>query len=348
MVVAPIRPIRLTLCGDHARRRHTQWVLPRVLPMKAVTGELPAVDEGWAYEVKWDGMRAVAYVNDPDGRPLRLETTRGLDATARFPELAGLPGALEPHAAVLDGELVAFDEGGRPSFGRIQHRIHVVNAQLAARRAAENPVQYHVFDVMHVDSHNLTALPYLARRKLLTELVSDGPNWRVPPHYIGGGADLLDAARTNGLEGIMAKRVDSLYLPGKRSPSWRKVKVRPRQEFVVGGWQPGHGGRAGRLGSLLLGYHDQSGSVRYAGKVGTGFTEAELARLGQLLAEREVSEPPFDPAPPRPVARAAHWARPDLVAEVTFAEWTSDGTLRQPSYIGLRADKDPADVVRES
>jgi bifunctional non-homologous end joining protein LigD len=179
--------------------------------------------------------------------------------------------------------------------------------------------------------------------------VADGPHWRVPAHYVGGGRDLLDAAQANRLEGVMAKRLDSHYRPGKRSPSWRKVKVRPRQEFVIGGWQPGAGNRTGALGSLLLGYHNPTtGELRYAGKVGTGFTSAELTRLGRLLDERATTEPPFSPSPPRPVARTARWVRPELVAEVAFAEWTHDDTLRHPSYLGLRIDKDAADVVRES
>ena len=166
---------------------------------------------------------------------------------------------------------------------------------------------------------------------------------------MGGGAVLLEATRANGLEGVMAKRLDSPYRPGKRSPAWVKVKVRPRQEFVIGGWQPGEGQRTGALGSLLLGYHDPAtGELRYAGKVGTGFTAPELDRLGRLLEARATSQPPFTPPPPKLVARAARWVRPELVAEVAFAEWTHDDTLRHRSYIGLRNDKDPASIVRES
>ena len=145
----------------------------------------------------------------------------------------------------------------------------------------------------------------------------------------------------------MAKRTDSRYLPGKRSPAWVKVKVRPRQELVVGGWQPGEGGRTGRLGSLLVGYYEGD-ALRFAGKVGTGFSAGELDRLGRLLADLATDDCPFDPPPPRPVSRLARWARPELVAEVTFAEWTAHGTLRHPSYIATRDDKDPHDVVRES
>ena len=144
----------------------------------------------------------------------------------------------------------------------------------------------------------------------------------------------------------MAKRLDSPYLPGKRSPAWRKVKARLRQEFVIGGWQPGEGNREGYLGSLLVGVYDD-GVLRYCGKVGTGFNSRELDRLGRLLAAREIDASPFDPPPPRIVARVARWVRPELVAEVEFGEWTAEGILRHPSYLGLRDDKAPTDVVRE-
>jgi bifunctional non-homologous end joining protein LigD len=184
----------------------------------------------------------------------------------------------------------------------------------------------------------------------------------VPQHRPSGeGQSLLQAAKEQGLEGVMAKRVDSPYLPGKRSPAWRKVKARLRQEFVVGGWQPGEGNREGYLGSLLVGVYDAR-MLRYCGKVGTGFKSRDLDRLDKLLAEREIDQPPFDPPPPRLVSldqppfdpppprlvsRVAHWVRPDLVAEVEFGEWTEDGILRHPSYLGLRDDKPATDVVRE-
>jgi bifunctional non-homologous end joining protein LigD len=320
--------------------------------MKAVTGELPASDDGWSYEIKWDGMRVVAAVGGDD-QPLRLETTRGLDALARFPELAGLPEALAPHRAVLDGEVVAF-VGGKPNFGQLQHRMHLTRPAEIARVAATIPVRYMVFDLMYLDGEDLTGLSYLDRRRLLGELVEAGAGWQVPAHHIGGGADLLEAAQRQHLEGIMAKRTDSRYTPGKRNPAWRKVKVRPRQEFVIGGWHPGEGGRSGHLGSLLVGYYEphaerarRGSGLRYAGKVGTGFKADELRRLGGLLDGLASEACPFDPPPPRPVQRTARWVRPELVAEITFAEWTGEGILRHPSYIGTRDDKDPLDVVRE-
>lgn len=313
--------------------------------MKAVTGELPS-GEGWAAEVKFDGMRIMAAVGDP-ARPLRLDTTRGHDAAPRFPELGGLPEALAPHQVVLDGEVVAFDDAGRPDFGRLQRRMHLTRATDIARIAAEVPVCYVIFDVVWLDGHDLTGLTYLQRRKLLTDLVEPGTSWLVPAHHVDGAAELLEAVRAQRLEGIIVKRVDSLYTPGRRSPWWRKVKVRPRQEFVVGGWHPGERSLAGRMGSLLLGVYEGD-ALRYAGKVGTGFTDPERDRLDARLAELAIEECPFRPPPPDPVRRVARWVRPELVVEVTFGEWTSDGILRHASYLGTREDKEPREVVRES
>ena len=313
--------------------------------MKAVTGDLPSGD-GWAAEVKFDGMRIMAAVGHPD-QPLRLDTTRGHDAASRFPELAGLPAAVSPHQVILDGEVVAFDEAGRPDFGLLQRRMHLTRSAEIARMAAQVPVRYVVFDIVWLDGHDVTGLSYLQRRKLLADLVEPGAGWLVPAHHVDGAAELLEVVRAERLEGVMVKRIDSGYLPGTRSPSWRKVKVRPRQEFVVGGWHPGERSLAGKMGSLLLGVYEGD-ALRYAGKAGTGFTDTERNRLGALLAELTADECPFQPPPPGLVSRAAHWVQPNLVVDVTFGEWTSDGILRHPSYVATREDKEPLEVVRES
>lgn len=316
-----------------------------IRPMKAVTGTLPSDDGAWAFEIKWDGMRVLAHVDGRGG--MRLRSGNGTDATPSYPDLDGLRKAVPDHEVLLDGEVVAFDESGRPSFGLLQHRMHVTAPADAARRAADVPVVYVVFDLLVLDGVEAMALPYTDRRRLLLDLVPpSGAGWQVPEHRVGDGAALYEAAAARHLEGVMAKRLDSTYQPGKRSPAWVKVKVRRRQELVVGGWQPGEGGRAGRLGSLLVGYYD-GGQLRFAGKVGTGFSAAELDRLGGLLAELAVDESPFEPPPPSSVARIARWVRPELVAEVEFGEWTADGILRHPSYLGLRHDKAATDVVRE-
>ena len=312
--------------------------------MKAVTGTLPADEAGWAFEIKWDGVRVLSSVQK---KGVRLRSSRGNDITGRYPELGALAGALEGHSVILDGEVVAFDDDGRPSFGRLQTRMHVASAAEVARRAETVPITYVVFDLLELDGHEVMPLPYIDRRKLLTELLPDDGCWTVPAHHpAGDGAALLEAVKQRGLEGVMSKRVDSPYLPGKRSSSWIKAKARLREEFVVGGWQPGERGREGQIGSLLVGVYD-GGTLFYTGKVGTGFTMRELDRLAGLLEPLAVEESPFDPPPPRLIARLARYVRPQLVAEVEFGEWTSEGILRHPSYLGLRDDKNPTDVVRE-
>ena len=288
----------------------------RLRPMKATSGELPVPDEGWAYEVKWDGMRILAFVADGVAK---LHTSNLIDATNRFPELAGLVGALEGHEAILDGEVVAFDDNDQPSFGRLQQRMHISNAVEARRLSADVPVTFVVFDLVHLDGHDMISLEYRDRRRLLGDLLENGGGWLVPNHREGDGAALLEAAGQQGLEGVVAKRLDSRYEPGKRSPNWRKVKVRRRQELVIGGWLPGEGNRSGQLGSVLVGYYDADGQLQYAGRVGSGFNQRELARIAPLLDDLAVDEPPFVGTPPAAVRKVAHWVEPRLVAEVAFA-----------------------------
>jgi bifunctional non-homologous end joining protein LigD len=320
----------------------------QVKPMKAtLASDLPADDDNWAYEIKWDGMRAIALVDDGS---LRLLSTNGLDATDRFPELGELPDAIAPHDAVLDGEIVTFDDRGVPSFGLLQPRMQARNPSTARERAAAQPAFYVLFDLLELDGTDITAQPYEARRELLLDLVEPGPHWKVSEGWIGGGAHLLDVMRDQGMEGLVAKRLGSRYEAGRRSRNWLKLKVRRGQELVVGGWLPGEGARSSAFGALLVGYHDHSAAnrpLRYAGRVGTGFNDKELARLLALLDELADDECPFDPPPPRPVERTAHWVRPELVVQVEFGEWTRDGILRHPAYVGQRFDKSPDEVVRE-
>ena len=311
--------------------------------MRATTGTLPPDDDRYAFEIKWDGMRAVSFVEDGT---VRLQSANLRDATASYPELARFAEGVAAARAVLDGEIVAFDENAAPSFGLLQQRMHVASPVEAARRAAQVPVVYQVFDVIHADGRDTTGLSYVERRGLLRDLVTDGACWRVPDHHVGDGPAMLEASKRQGLEGLIAKRLDSLYEIGRRSTLWRKVKNRRAQELVIGGWLPGEGGRSGRLGALLVGYYEGD-RLRFAGRVGTGFTDRELARLGRLLGELATDESPFDEPPPRPVVRLARWVRPELVAQVQFGEWTSEGILRHPSYLGLRNDKAPGQVVRE-
>jgi len=310
----------------------TRQPMPEQLkPMLARAGSLPVRDAGWAFEVKWDGVRALAY-SEP-GR-LRLESRNGNDITASYPELRPLNRALSSHHAILDGEIVAFDEHGRPSFGRLQSRMHVSSDSAARRRSKEVPVAYVIFDLLWLDGHPLLALPYGERRARLAELGLEGPAWRTPEHVVGNGAAMLEASLRNGLEGVVAKKLDSLYEPGRRSPCWLKVKNVRREDVVVGGWVPGAGKRTDRIGALLVGV-EQHGALRYAGRVGTGFTEAELDRLSEVLQRR--ADSPFAAGTAKP-PRGSVFVEPTRVAEVEFTEWTSDGMLRHPSYKGLREE----------
>ena len=312
----------------------------RLSPMLARAGELPREDAAWAYEVKWDGIRALAY--SQPGR-LRLESRNFNDITARYPELRTLNRALSSHEVLLDGEIVAFDDAGRPSFERLQQRMNLTGESAIRRRARDLPVVYVIFDLLHLDGHPLLELPYTQRRERLQNLALDGPHWQTPAHHVGHGAALLEAVRAKGLEGIVAKQLESRYEPGRRSAGWLKIKAVRRQEVVIGGWLPGAGRRRDRVGALLMGWFDDD-ELRFAGKVGTGFTERELDRLAGLLAPLERPTSPFSGRQPQ---RGAIFTEPQLVAEIEFTEWTAEGMLRHPSYKGLRDDKAATEVVRE-
>jgi bifunctional non-homologous end joining protein LigD len=353
------REVMVTFHGERVRGRyvlfHTggnNWMIHRmdppedpdreplpdqIAPMLARTGELPPDDDRWAYEIKWDGVRAVAYV---DGGRLRLEARSGRDITPRYPELRELGRALAGREAVLDGEVVAFDGDGRPSFQKLQGRMHLTSEHAVRRLSQSDPVHYMIFDLLWLDGRSLLDLPYTERRERLTELGLAGPTWQTPAGHVGDGAALLEASRAQGLEGIIAKRLDSRYTPGRRTHTWVKVKNVRRTEIVIGGWLEGEGRRTGRLGALVVGYYDD-GALKYAGRVGTGFDEAELDRLGGLLAGLAQQESPFEGRQP---PRETHFVDPVLVATVGYGEWTQTRTLRHPRYLGLRDDIDPETV----
>jgi bifunctional non-homologous end joining protein LigD len=327
----------------------------RLTPMLAKPGEVPASDgDKWAYEIKWDGIRALGYVDQSRWCMLsrRLE-----DVSARYPELEPIAEALEGRSAILDGEVVALDENGRPRFQLIQSRMGLTSPGMIQARVKQQPVDYVIFDLLHLDGHCVLDLPYVQRRELLEELGLDGPRWRTPRYRHGGGPELLEAARRQGLEGLVAKRCDSPYRPGKRTGEWIKMRVWRRQEFVIGGYIPGEGSRARRVGSVLVGYYDKRRSelgkgepqtLRFAGAVGSGLSEKQIDFLTTELHKREIPESPFDVgAPAGPKARLAVWCTPELVCEVAWTEWTNEGTLRQPAFKGLRDDKDPREVVKE-
>jgi bifunctional non-homologous end joining protein LigD len=320
----------------------------RLRPMLAAPGRLPTEEAGWGYEVKWDGVRAIACWS---ARRLRLESRNLNDITPRYPELRAIGEQLAEREVVLDGEIVAFDEHGSPSFARLQRRMHLDSHSTVARLAREEPVTYVIFDLLHLDGESTMTLPYRERRELLERLGLRGAAWQTPPYHQGSGRDLLAVTAEHGLEGVVAKRLDSPYRPGERTADWVKVKNVERQELVVGGWVPGKGRRSGEIGALLLGYYegdDGSRTLRYAGRVGTGFDEAELRRLGGELRARARArkDSPFSARGTQP-PREARFVEPELVAEVEFTAWTNDGVLRHPSYKGQRYDKPAEEVRRE-
>ena len=320
-----------------------------VRPMLATAGELPRPQEeaAWAYEMKWDGVRLVSYVGGARGDVVRLLTRNDREVGRTYPELTVLRDLLAGVPAVLDGEVVALDRSGRPDFGRLQQRMHVIDP-VAVRGLVERvPVAYFVFDLLFLAGRELLELPYTARRELLDSLeLSGSTSVAVPPAFAGDGAAALATSRERNLEGVVAKRRESRYEPGRRSRSWVKVKHVRTQEVVVGGWRSGEGRRAGGIGSLLLGIPGRDG-LRYVGHVGTGFTEAMLSELAGLLAPLRRATSPFAHEIPRADARDATWVEPRLVGEVAFGEWTQDERLRHPSWRGLRDDKSPDQVVRE-
>jgi bifunctional non-homologous end joining protein LigD len=332
--------------GDDWMMHRERQPLPGVLtPMLARSGtELPPDDGRWALEMKWDGVRALAYC---DGGRVRLVSRTGQDVTTTYPELRGLGSALDRRQALLDGEVVAMGDSGWPDFEALQPRMHVRDADTARRLAADYPVTYLAFDLLHLDGRPLLDVPYSQRRTLLEGLGLDGPVSQVPPSFTGQpGTDVQAVSQQHDLEGVVAKRLDSRYEPGKRTGSWRKVKNMRRQEAVIGGWRPGKGNRTGQIGSLLVGVQEPGG-LAYAGHVGTGFTDRALRLLTEQLAPLRRDTSPFAAPLPTDHARDAVWAQPVLVAEVAFTGWTRAGRMRAPSYQGLRNDKDPADVIRE-
>jgi bifunctional non-homologous end joining protein LigD len=322
---------------------HPREPMPRhLVPMFATTGQLPQPDDGWAFEIKWDGVRAIAYSQPGE---LRLESRNLNDVTDRYPELARLGRALSSHSAILDGEIVALDRSGHPDFGTLQTRMQVSSRAQARRLMKDRPVTYMIFDLLWLDGHSVMGLSYAERRELLGALELNGESWQTPEHTVGEGRALLQASTEQGLEGVMAKRLDSTYQPGARSRNWVKIKSVRRQELVVGGWLPGKGKREQSIGALLVGVYEPDGTLRYVGRVGSGFSEDELDRLARLLDPLRRDGSPFGAGVEPP--RAAVFCEPKLVAEVEFSEWTSGGSLRQPRYKGLRDDKDPKEVVRE-
>jgi len=309
-------------------------------------GELGSTSSGghseWAFEMKWDGIRAIAQV--VHGR-VRLTSRNGVDVTSRYPELAELADAVDGDA-VIDGEIVALTKAGRPDFGLLQRRMGLTKLAEVEAARTKVPVHFMAFDLLESDGRSLTKLDYSQRREALEATVRSGTSVQVPPVFEGDVAAAMAMSRKLGLEGVMAKRRTSTYAPGKRMRSWIKLKHHLTQEVVIGGWRPGAGSRSHGVGSLLMGIPDGDG-LRYVGRVGTGFTVRDLDAMATRFRRLERKTSPFDELP-APDAKDAHYLTPSLVGEVEFAEWTPTGKLRQPSWRGWRPDKDPSEVVPES
>ncbi len=308
-------------------------------PMLATLVDEPFSDPGWVFEPKYDGIRAIATVR---GEDVALETRRGHDVTARYPELVAIPKHVAGDA-VLDGEIVSLDSKGRSNFQRLQQRIGLQGARDIARKAKEYPAVFAVFDVLSRGRRDLRGEPLSVRRKELEELVRPGGPLLLSPQTDGAGAGLFRKALRLGWEGIIAKRKDSAYRPG-RSDDWLKIKRVRRQEVVIGGWTDPRRSRP-LVGALAVGLYGKGGALHWVGNVGGGFTRESLEQVHRLLEPLGRRESPFD-GPVR-TREAVHWVEPRLVCEVTFGEWTRDGQMRIPIFQGLRDDKRPEDCRLE-
>ena len=327
----------LALLSDEERGRLKRSAAPRrVEPMKAVLHDRPFSDPDWIYERKLDGERCLAY-RTPDGVRLRSRTDKLLNST--YPELVE---ALEREASpefVVDGEIVAL-RNGIPSFSRLQGRLGIADPERARRTGIA--VYYYLFDIPHLEGYDTTRLPERTRKRVLRGALDFHGHVRFLPHRNRDGEKLFVEACRKGLEGLIAKRAESTY-SGKRSSDWLKLKCSHEQELVIGGFTAPHGKRTD-FGALLVGYYED-GTLRYAGKVGTGFDQRTLTDLGRGMSKLERADPPFIDV--HPVPKGTHWIEPKLVGQFAFSEWTRDGRLRHPRYLGLRDDKRAEDVVRE-
>jgi bifunctional non-homologous end joining protein LigD len=315
----------------HRMKEQHQPTPTDLAPMLATHGSVERLTKVvWAFEGKWDGYRLLV---DADHGALELRSRSGRDVTGEYPQLKALAADLAEHHVVLDGEVVALDDSGVPSFGAMQNR------------AAGANIEFWAFDVLSLDGRSLLRAKYSDRRKVL-EMLADGGGLIVPEQLPGDGAEALKYAQKQRWEGVVAKKRDSTYQPGRRSSSWIKDKLWLTQEVVIGGWRAGEGGRTSGIGALLIGVPGDGG-LQFAGRVGTGFTDKDLAKLKKTLAPLQTDQSPFTKPLTGPDARGVTFVRPELVGEVRYSERTSDGRLRQPSWRGMRPDKEPGEVVWE-
>ncbi|MEE6137160.1 ATP-dependent DNA ligase [Mycobacterium sp. 050128] len=316
----------------HRMKDQKVFEFDEIAPMLATHGSVATLKSGqWAFEGKWDGYRLLI---EADRGSVRMRSRSGRDVTKEYPQLASLAEDLADHHVVLDGEIVALDKSGVPSFNEMQNR----------NRATR--IEFWAFDLVYLDGRSLLRAKYSDRRKLLETLASASS--LIVPELVPGndGAQALEYSHQHGWEGVVAKKRDSTYQPGRRSASWVKDKHWSTQEVVIGGWKAGEGGRTSGIGSLMVGIPG-SGGLHFVGRVGTGFSERDLANLKKMLAPLHTDESPFDARLPTRDAKGVTFVEPVLVGEVRYSEWTPDDRLRQPSWRGLRPDKKPSEVVRE-
>jgi bifunctional non-homologous end joining protein LigD len=307
--------------------------------MLAMLVDKPFDDPEWLFEIKWDGVRAVSTIESAHKVHVRSRTDK--DLLAQFPEFDDLGRAFSSLPVIIDGEIVSLDRYGRSSFQRLQPRLNRRTSDPALQRAI--PVTYVIFDVLYAGKRDLRSTPLDERKALLDHLLrADAPHVMLSKHVIGAGTKLFAEAKRRKLEGIIAKQRASLYVE-RRSRSWLKIKTHLEQEVVIAGWTEPRGSRE-KFGALVLGVYDK-GKLRYVGHVGTGFNQQLLDVVYRKLKPLETTRSPFATKPPSNAP--VHWVRPHLVAEVKFGEWTKDGLMRQPVFVGLRTDKKPEDVVRE-
>jgi bifunctional non-homologous end joining protein LigD len=325
---------------DRKSAKHALLLPPAYRPMAATLVEGPFDHPGWIFEPKFDGLRVLARF---DGQELTLLSRNEKPQEALFPDVASALKVALPRPAVLDGEVVCFDEQGRTSFRALQQRFHLLDPAEIRARARRFPASVFLFDLLWLNGRDLTDEPLLERKRLLREAVAWSDRVRWTEYHEGRGKDLFREACRRGEEGVIGKLLTSRYV-GRRDPAWVKVKCLGRQEFVIGGFTDPQRSRVG-LGALLVGYYE-GGRLVYAGKVGTGYTREALLDLRQRLGRLVRGESPFEAGDP-PAGPGVHWVRPELVAEIGFAEWTQNGLLRQPRFEGLRTDKDPRDCRRE-
>jgi bifunctional non-homologous end joining protein LigD len=313
-------------------------------PMLATSVDKPFDGVEWLFEIKWDGYRAVAFIED--GK-LRLVSRNQNELTQRFPELKDLPKSVKAKTAILDGEVVALDEEGRASFSLMQQRTGFRPGGKRAPTKADVPVLYYAFDLLYLDGYDLRKLPLEDRKKKLASLLITGDSLRYSDHYEKQGKALFEMARAKGLEGILAKKRDSIYLE-RRTTEWLKIKITHRLECVIGGYTEPEGSRA-HFGSIVLGLYDKQGRLIHVGQAGSGFDQKSLDEVWKLLKKRETRKNPFHGEVE--ALRKVYWVKPELVAEIEYAEWTggtsagSGPKLRAPVFLGLRDDKDPKDCL---